>query len=376
MVRRVQRDEITRLSPPPSVARLARLASWLLLVASLGCLASCSPTTAGPHALAIMPGVINRTDNKSLRTAVLRYGLEEFCKEMTHRGAPLRLVDDSPPIGRFYAQRCDTHFFDDENHKGFLVQFSGHGYAWTRETQRFGFEASGVVEYNPDFLLDGSTMYVYFRTRQIGTTSFKTTMVEGGLANIALTLAPQGFADRIGQQIVSKELARGLTVIRDADGGVSFGLGIIEKGKRPLRPYEVSGKDKLVLGNERIEVHSNQRELLGPFHVDDKDRALYLTMSLDGADAVDVMVFPKAAGDPWLAQYVYQPQTTPPPYAPVAGDVLTAGMQWQRVFSLPPGHYYLVVDHTSTAGRVAPPNLPFDDRAATVSYVVELGDAP
>lgn len=355
---------------------MAGLACLLLLCASLGLIASCSPTTTGPKALAIMPGVVNRTDNKSLRTAILRYGLEEFCKEMTHRGAPLRLVDDSPPIGRFFAQRCDTHFFDDEDHKGFLVQFGGYGYAWTRETQRFGFEASGVVEYNPDFLLDGSTMYVYFRTKQIGTTSFKTTMVEGGLANIALAIAPQGLADRIGQQIVSKELARGLTVIRDANGGVEFGLGIIEKGKRPLRPYEVRGKDKLVLGNERIEVHSNQRELLGPFQVDDKGRALYVTMSLDGANAVDVMLFPKAAADPWLAQYVYQPQTTPPPYPPIAGEVLMAGVQWRRVYPLAPGYYYLVVDHTSTAGQVAPPNLPFDDRAALVSYVVELGDAP
>lgn len=339
-------------------------------------LSACSPTTSGPRALAIMPGVINRTDNKSLRTAMLKYGLEQFCEEMTNRGAPLRLVDDTPPIGRFFAQRCDTHFFDEEHHKGFLVQFSGHGYAWTRETQRFGFEATGVVEYNPDFLLDGSTMYVYFRTKQIGATSFKTTMVEGGLANIALAVAPQGFADKIGQQIVSKELSRGLTVIRDTDGSVEFGLGIIEKGQRPPRPYQVKGRDKVLLANERAEVHSHQRDLLGPFRIDDKKRALYLTMSLDGADAVDVMLFPKAAADPWLAQYIHQPRTTPPPYPPIASDVLTAGMQWQRAFALPPGYYYLVIDHTSTAGRTAPPNLPFDDRAATVSYVVELGDAP
>lgn len=351
------------------------LARTALVACSLG-IAACSPTTSGPRALSIMPGVVNRTDNKSLRLAMLKYGLEQFCEEMTHRGAPLRLVDDAPPIGRFFAQRCDTHFFDDDTHKGFLVQFGGYGYAWTRETSRFGFEATGVVEYNPDFLLDGSSIYVYFRTKQIGSTSFKTTMVEGGLANIALAVAPQGFADRIGQQIVSKELARGLTVIREPDGSVDFGLGIVEKGKRPPRPFDVHGKDKLLLANERIEVHSHQRELLGPFRVDDSDRALYLTMSLDGAEAVDVMIFPKAAADPWLSQYAYQPRTSPPPYPPVASDVVMAGMQWQRAFPLAPGYYYVVVDHTATAGRVAPPNLPFDDRAALVSYVVQLGDAP
>lgn len=323
-----------------------------------------------------MPGVVNRTDNKSLRTAMLKYGLEQFCEEMTHRGAPLRLVEDSPPIGRFFAQRCDTHFFDEDTHKGFLVQFGGYGYAWTRETQRFGFEVSGVVEYNPDFLLHDGAMYVYFRTKQIGSTSFKTTMVEGGLANLAMAVAPQGFADRIGQQVVSKELARGITVIRDPDGAVDFGLGIVEKGKRPRKPFEVRGRDKLLLANERVEVHSQQREMLGPFEVDGSGRALSLTMSLDGTEAVDVMIVPKASGDLWLSQYAYQPRTTPPPYPPVAADVLPAGMQWQRTFPLAKGYYYVVVDHTSTAGVVSPQNLPFDDRAALVSYVVELGDAP
>ena len=40
------------------------------------------------------------------------------------------------------------------------------------------------------------------------------------------------------------------------------------------------------------------------------------------------------------------------------------------------GRYYLVIDNTATAGRIAPPPNLFDDRAALVNYAVELGDAP
>src|SRR3954470_5314367 len=103
-----------------------------LLFASTLLGSSCSglAQSTGPQALAIMPGVINRTDNKSLRFALLKYGLESFCQEMTKRGAPLKLSDDQPSVGRFFPQRCDTRLMDDETNKSFLVQFLGTGYAW------------------------------------------------------------------------------------------------------------------------------------------------------------------------------------------------------------------------------------------------------
>ena len=102
-----------------------------------------------------MPGVINRTDNKSLRFAMLKYGLESFCQEMTKRGRSAQARPTiSRAIGRFFPQRCDTRLVDDETSKSFFVQF-GSGYAWTNITQRIGFDAAGVVEYDPDFLLDG-----------------------------------------------------------------------------------------------------------------------------------------------------------------------------------------------------------------------------
>src|SRR5258708_4770063 len=147
--------------------------------------------TTGPQALAIMPGVINRTDNKSLRFALLKYGLETFCQEMTKRGAPLKLADDQPSVGRFYPQRCDTRLIEDEANKSFLVQFFGSGYAWTNITRRLGFDAAGVIEYDPDFLLDDSSMYLYFRTKHIAATRFQAGMIENAPANAPLVVPPR-----------------------------------------------------------------------------------------------------------------------------------------------------------------------------------------
>jgi hypothetical protein len=323
-----------------------------------------------------MPGVINRTDNKSLRFALLKYGLESFCQEMTKRGAPLKLSDDQPSIGRFYPQRCDTRLMDDETSKSFLVQFLGSGYAWTNITKRMGFDAAGVIEYDPDFLLDQGSMYLYFRTKHIAATSFQSKMIENSAANAALLLAPGGFAERFGRQVVAEELTRGFTVIRAADGSVDFGLGIVEKGKAPFHPYQIKGDAKTVLANERIEVHSAQREFLGPFEVDSQGKALFFTVGVDGAEAVDLFVVPKDAGDQWLQLYIQQPQTTPPMYAPLMADVAAAALPYRKALPVAKGRYYLIVDNTPTAGRVAPPANLLDDRAALVNYAVQLGDAP
>jgi hypothetical protein len=330
----------------------------------------------GPQALAIMPGVINRTDNKSLRFALLKYGLETFCQEMTKRGAPLKLADDQPSIGRFYPQRCDTRLIEDEANKSFLVQFFGSGYAWTNITRRLGFDAAGVIEYDPDFLLDDGSMYLYFRTKHIAATSFQAGMIENTAASAALVLAPGGFAERFGRQVVAEELTRGFTVIRRSDGSVDFGLGIVEKGKAPFHPYQIKGDAKVVLANERIEVHSGQREFLGPFEVETQGKALFLTVGVDGAEAVDLLVVPKDAGDQWLSLYIHQPVTTPPQYAPLMADVAAAALPYRKALPVAKGRYYLVVDNTPSAGRVAPPANLFDDRAALVNYAVQLGDAP
>jgi hypothetical protein len=330
----------------------------------------------GPGAVAVMPGVINRPDNKSLRFAMLKYGLESFCQEMTARGAPLRMSDDQPSIGRFFPQRCDARVIDDDTNKSFLVQFTGSGYAFTNITLRLGFDAAGVVDYDPDFLLDSGTMYLYFRTKHIAATTFQPTMIENPVANLAIITGKDGFAERFGRQVVADELARGFTVIRKGDGSVDFGLGIIEKGTTPVHPYQVSGSDKMVLANERIEVHDGQREFLGPFSVDSEGKALFLNGTVDGAPAIDLLVVQKDVGDEWLTTYIHQRGTTPPRYVPLMDDVASQTTPYRKALPVAKGRYYLVVDNTNTAGHVAPPPSLFGDHAALFSYAVQLGAAP
>jgi hypothetical protein len=348
-----------------------------LLVAAAFWLPACGGLTkSGPGAVAIMPGVVNRADNKSLRFAMLKYGLDEFCRQMLEQGAALKLADDAPAVGRFYPRRCEAKVIDDDTTKSFLVQFAGSGYAWTNLTLRIGFDAAGVVEYSPDFLLDGSTMYVYFRPKHVASTNFQTAMVESAGANLAMAMAPGGFADKFGTELVSDQLSRGFTVLRDEGGQIDFGLGVIETGKRPFHPYDVRGGDKLVLANERVEVHGGQREFLGPFVVDSDSRALYLTMAIDGVPAIDVFVLPRDAAEPWLGTYIRTAQTTPPAFAPLMADVVPAGGQWRRTLPVSKGTYYVVLDNTPTAGSVAPAGGALDDRAALANCVVQLGDAP
>lgn len=335
----------------------------------------------GQASLGIMPGVVNDPGNRTLRRGILRFGLEQFCRELTHRGAPLTLRDGEPIIGRFFARSCA---FQELENGDVFVQFQGQGYAWTNVTLRVGFDAAGAIQYNQDFFMEGSTMYAYFRTRTIASTSFQTVMVER--AGVAGASALGGFANPIAKQVVDQQLARGFTVIRDSDGMVDFGLGVVEKGQRPTKPFTVRGSDRLTLLNERTEVHGEQIDFLGPFQVDSNDRALYLTCVIDGVRAVDVMLVRKEEGDLWLDRYMKQPGVPPPPAPPLMADVIGAGNPWQKTLPLAKGYYYVVLDNSSSVGSVAPPSagaspllpavLAAPPPAALVNAAVQLGDRP
>lgn len=336
---------------------------------------------AGLALVKLMPGVTNDPRNRTMRREIMSFGSKEFCKELMKRGAPLKLRDDAPAMGRFFADRC---FHQEMDNDDVFVQFSGYGYTWTQPSGRVGFKVQGSILYNPDFILEGKTMYAYFRPRTVQSSKFETVMIErvnnnplGGL----FAGNAQETANRLGNQIIAKELQRGFTVLRDDDGSVDFGAGIIERGQRPFHPYNVHGSDKALLASDWAEIHEQQREFLGPFEIEGEDRALFLTMNLDGTPAVDVMLFHKTPGDGWLQTYINQAQVGPPPAMPLLSDVLPQGKEWRRTVPLKPGLYYLVIDHTSAAGPVSPPPtqpglLGTSDVAAVVRYVAQVGDAP
>src|SRR5882672_5298811 len=132
-------------------ARSLALLSAVALFGTTGCP---NKESMGIGAMGLLgPGIINDPKNKSLRFDLLKFGLDQFCREMRERGAPLKLRDGEPVLGRFFANGCNSQVIDEESRQSFVVQYSGTGYAWTNITQRLGFESTGLVEYAPDFQL-------------------------------------------------------------------------------------------------------------------------------------------------------------------------------------------------------------------------------
>lgn len=348
---------------------LARLCSLAFAASFIG--ASC-----GQSGLALMPGVVNNTGNLSLRRGILSFAESQICTELKKRSVPLQLRPDEPASGRYFPNACATQQLANGN---IFVQVGGYGYAWTNLTKRITFDASAAIEYQHDFLMSDSTMYVYLRRKATTATTFTTRLVEQTPQAPAVGLpggTTQGFLDLIGTEVLRKELDKGFTIIRDDDGHVDFGVGIVEKGQRPVSPYKTADNGRLVMANERIEVHQNQRDYVGPFEVKESKQALYLSVAIDGAPNVDVMVVHRGIGEAWLVNYTSQQALGQPPAPAVLDEPITAGMVWRRTLPLPVGQYYVVFDNSSVAGRSAPPVVAGDDRAVLVNYAVELGPAP
>ncbi len=338
----------------------------LLALALQGC-ASC-----GQHALCTLRGPINDPSNYSLRRSILASGLGEFCHQMLTHNAPLKLSDDSPVIGRFFPQKCQQQELSNGD---LYVQFDGFGYAWTNLSRKITFTMSGAVDYDQDFRVDdGCNIYAYFRPRHVSSSNFQSHVIEQPMAQLLNQLTPLG--DNFGRQLVSGKLGEGFTVIRDSDGNNDFGLGTIPMGQHPSHPFDLHGADRVTYENLRTEVHQNEREFIGPIEVTDSGRAIYLTASVDGAQAIDVLLMTKQDGDVSLGLYYNYPMIGPLNANVILSDVVTAGQKYQRTVPVPKGMYYVVLDNSATAGTAAPAANPFDDRVAAVSYVVQIGDAP
>lgn len=333
--------------------------------------------SCGQSALGIMPGVLNDPGNLSLRRAILRFGTGQACSEMLRRSVSIRTRPEDPSMGRFFPASC---FAQELANGNMFIQFSGTGYAWTNATKKITFDASGSVELEQDFLLDGSTLYVYFRNKATNAVSFNLKVVESpvssGMLGLPINVSAQTLAAQIGPQILRAELSRGFTVIREKDGAASFGLGVVEKGQRPPAPYQKSTTGHLTLANERTEIHQGQRDFTGPYEVTEDGHALHLTVSVDGAPGADVLVVPTSIGQAWRDAYLQQAAPTPLPSPARVDEPVVQGVIWRRSVALPKGTYYVVFDNTDTAGRTSLPKSPTDDLAATISYAVEEGDAP
>jgi hypothetical protein len=383
MLRVAERTPRTPLSPRSrpllagvlaAAARLGGASSALALAGLLGVSAGCSAQTY----VSLLPGVINDPSNLSLRREILGFGTGEMCREAAKQSVPLRFRNDDPALGRFFPRQCAVRELDNGH---LYVHVAGTGYAWSNVTKRVGFGASAGIEYAPDFRFDGSTMYVYFRPVSTTEQRFDVTLVEQGGGGTALGMLlpggdPKGFVTQVGESLLTNELGRGFTVIRESGGETSFGLGLIPPGQRASQAFERSSGGRKVLANEHIEIHQEQRDYTGPFEVPSDGMALFLTMHVEGTSGVDVQIHPRPTGEVWLQSYTTSTPAGPPPTSPLLDESVTAGMMWRRVIRLPKGSYFVVVDHSSTAGPSSPPKLALDDRAASIRLGVEVDAAP
>ncbi|MCL2822451.1 MAG: hypothetical protein FWD57_00495 [Polyangiaceae bacterium] len=339
----------------------------ILAISVSGCLGC---TMAGQKALGLMPGVVNDPGNRSLRRSILGFGLDEFCKQLVNTGAPLRMRDDEPVVGRFFARSCSSSELDSGD---VFVQLDGIAYTWTNASQRVALEVSAAIQYNQDFLMHGSTMYAYFRTRNIAYQNTRLTLVEQS-AVLGVGIAP--IADDVAPQMMRNQLERGFTVIRDSDASVEFSLGVVELGERPNKPYEVRNDGKLTLMNERSEIRGNQLDFLGPFAVPSNGQALFITMTVEGTTVVDAMVVDKMVGDQWLDLFVRNRGVPQPPLPPLVSEVVPSGEKWQKTVRVSKGFYYVVIDNSAVVGAAMPPRGGTIPPAALVSVVVQVGSAP
>jgi hypothetical protein len=326
----------------------------------------------GISALSVVSaGVVNDPANKSLRFDLLKFGLERFCSEMQRRGAPLKLSDSEPVVGRFFADSCQSRVLDEEQRQSVIVSYSGNGYGWTNLTGRLGFTSSGSVEYAVDFQQQADAMYIYFRPRSVAGIAFRTLMIESALAQIGMGVAGVD-ANAIGQDIVRKQIERGFTVIRhSARGDVEFSPGLVPVGQSPFRPFQVVNSDKRTLDDDRTEVHGGQQDFVGGLYVPERGQKLSLELSLDGTAAIDVLLVSESDARALLQGYVNQAGPARLRAAPVADAELRAGQPLHLELSVQPGNYYLLLDHSAAVGRSQPPP---GDQAAKIDYLVQLGD--
>lgn len=299
------------------------------------------------------------------------FGADKLCDEMVKRGAPLRMSDGAPVIGRFFPSSCHSQLNDDR--KTITVQFSGDGYAWTPVTHKMSFSSQGVVEFKPDFHKDGSTLYVWFRPVGRPQPTFNIGTVEQPVVGMATSMTPLGtFVNLFATQIMSSELGRGFTVIQE-DSGEDFSLGILQPPQKPKHPYQAKGDDRFVVANETAEVHPGMLDFLGPFEIDSSGRSLHMQMR-SARLPVRAAIVPREQGDAWRRRFQNAAGVPPPPAQPIAFTQIPADVDTVRPIALPKGQYYIVLDNPNVSGPALPASLPLLSQAARTSYLVWIAD--
>jgi hypothetical protein len=342
---------------------------WTLLAMAVA--VSTGAAACSANSVCKMGGPINDASNRTLRRNIMSFGLSQFCQQMTARSAPLRLAPDAPVIGRFFPQHCREQTLENGD---LWVAFDGMGYAFTNLSRKVTFASAASIRYDQDFrCASDNSVYAYFDPRNVSQPTFHVMQIELPGANL-LEGWVTPYADTFGRQMVSGQLGRGFTVIQFGDGATDFDVGHLPLGQRPAHPFDIHGRDRVTIESLRTQVSGSERDFIGPIQVSESGRAVFLTMTLDGQQAVQVMVMPKAQGDVALQAYLSYGPVSPLPAPVLMTDVVRSGMQYQRAVQVPAGMYYVVIDNTTTAVGAA---FPFGAASvAVVDYAIQIGDAP
>jgi hypothetical protein len=349
----------------PSLPAILFFAFPLFFAGCAGC---------GQSAICSMKDTINAPQSRTMRRNLMANGLQEFCRQMLLRSTTLRMDNDltTPSMGRFFPTECQKVELDNGD---INVRFFGIGYAHTNITRKVTFQMAGTVQYNQDFQVsDDCDIYAYFRPRQIGGENFQIKKIEQQTAAYFNSMSNMGEA--FGKNLLSTRLREGFTVIHDREEHDAFSLGILSVGQKPEQVLRVSTEGRVPYENQRVEVHQNQREFIGPIEVRETGKALYLNAKLDGGVPLDVFVFTQAVANPALLQYIEVPQVQAIAGQPLLSDAIAAQMGYQKVLPVAPGLYYVVFDNSTLAGSTSPPFNPNEDRAALVDYAIQIGDVP
>ncbi|MFO0679151.1 MAG: hypothetical protein U0169_21670 [Polyangiaceae bacterium] len=301
------------------------------------------------------------------------FGASKVCPEMLKRGMPLKLDALGPSsLGRVFPEQCNVQT-NDAAHT-IVMTAAGHGYAVLPLTRRVGFTFRVAVEFRPDFRLESDSTYVWGRFSQLmAPPELRIVGVENPIVNLATQTPLGSLGNVLGQGVISSEIARGFTVVRQSDGD-DFTLGILSPPQKPKRAFQ-PGDDRTQLATDSIELGGSTREFLGPFTVDSKDSAIFVKLRVAGA-AVDYTFVDKMLGDAWLANYEQALPLGPAPGVPIGFGNAVPG-DATRYVAVRPGRYYVVVENRAAA-PVAPLGvaLPFGETKAQVSYSIEIGDKP
>lgn len=299
------------------------------------------------------------------------FGASKVCPEMLKRGVPLKLAAfGNASVGRFFPSSCRVQV--DDARKVMVTSVAGTGYVTVPFTRRVGFFVNASIEYAPDFRLEEDSMYVWGRfTRFIAQPEMRILGVENPVVNLATKTPIGDVASIIGNGILTSEIGKGFTVVRQDDGD-DFTLGHLEPPEKPKRQFK-AGEGRIVLASDLASIRPTSREYLGPFEIADKGAALFFRAKVDGAPLVYAVV-ERSVGDAWRAQYETVQPMQPPPGPILRQGALAVG-EAKLAIPLERGSYYVVLENQAPA-PFAPIGvaLPGAEQLAYVSYLAEVGD--